>query len=241
MHAYIPCCLYDHIRLHFLLSLLPCPSIPLSVSMSVIIIIVVVVIIIIIVVVVVIIIIIVVVVVVVIIIIIIITIITIIIIIIVTNCILFCSTPELGALAPFVFEVCGPFYTCGVRPWHWFCFGFTSCSSSFSCSSCPSVLRVPLFHVSVSEVLVSLAIGSPEYRRIQRRLWRSQLTIVNATFVLVEGREAWLAFFFILFRVVVGFNEIQFSVWAWADDIFLNRWSYVVSGTQTSGWIFFVL
>ena len=36
----------------------------------------------------------------------------------VTHCILFCSTPELGALAPFVYEVCGPFYTCGVWPWH---------------------------------------------------------------------------------------------------------------------------
>ena len=74
----------------------------------------------------------------------------------VTNCILFCSTPELGALAPFVFEVCGPFYTCGVWPWHWFRFGFTSCSS------CSRVPCVPLFHVSVSEVLVSSAIGSPE-------------------------------------------------------------------------------
>ena len=28
------------------------------------------------------------------------------------------STRELGALAPFVFEVCGPFYTCGVWLWH---------------------------------------------------------------------------------------------------------------------------
>ena len=28
------------------------------------------------------------------------------------------STPELGALAPFVFEVCGPFYICGVWPWN---------------------------------------------------------------------------------------------------------------------------
>ena len=36
----------------------------------------------------------------------------------VTNCNVFCSTPELGALAPFVFEVCGPFYTRGVCPWH---------------------------------------------------------------------------------------------------------------------------
>ena len=57
----------------------------------------------------------------------------------------------------------------------------------------------------------------------------------------VGGRWAGLVGLVILFRVVVGFNEIQFSVWAWADDIFLNRWSYVVSGTQTSGWIFFVL
>ena len=36
----------------------------------------------------------------------------------VTNYILFCSTPELGALAPFVFEMCGPFYIYGAWPWH---------------------------------------------------------------------------------------------------------------------------
>ena len=68
-----------------------------------------------------------------------------------------------------------------------------SCSSCSLCSSCPSVPRVPLFHVFVSEVLVSSAIGSPENRSIQRRLRGSQLTIVDATFVLVEGREVWLA------------------------------------------------
>ena len=40
----------------------------------------------------------------------------------------------------------------------------------FLYSTCSSVPRVPLFHVFVSEVLVSSAIGSPEYRSIQRRL-----------------------------------------------------------------------
>ena len=53
----------------------------------------------------------------------------------VTNCILFCSTPELGALAPFVFEVCGPFIPveCG----HGIDFVLAS----------PCVPRVPVFLV----------------------------------------------------------------------------------------------
>ena len=93
----------------------------------------------------------------------------------VTNCILFCSTPELDALAPFVFEVCGLFYTCGVWPWHWFCFGFTSYSSCPRISRGPRVPRAPLFHVFLCSTCrersaSQLAIGSPEYRRIQRRL-----------------------------------------------------------------------
>ena len=32
----------------------------------------------------------------------------------VINYVLFCSTPELGALTPFVFKVCGSFYICRV-------------------------------------------------------------------------------------------------------------------------------
>ena len=42
--------------------------------------------------------------------------------------------------------------------------------------------------------------------------------------------QAWL-----LCLQLKSLNEFQFSVWAWADDIFLTVGVNVVSGTQTPG------
>ena len=53
----------------------------------------------------------------------------------------------------------------------------------------------------------------------------------DATFVLVEGREAWLAWLFCL-ELLWFLMKLSFL---FEQTTFFNRWNYVVSGTQISG------
>ena len=91
-----------------------------------------------------------------------------------------------------------------------------------------------LYLVFVSEVVVSSAIRNPQCRRIQRPALKTSAHDIWY-YLRTTGRLTWLFYLELLWF----FNEAQFSVRA--VDFFLNHWNYVVSGTQISGWIFFVL
>ena len=147
------------------------------------------------------------------------------------------SSSRVAVRVPSFKPQCNKLYFVPPQSWTLWPLLYSWCVTPFVSVECGHSIGLVLFLVFVSEVLVSSAIHNPEYRSIQIRLWRSQLTIDDATFVLVEGREAWLFSLQLLWFLMT----LSFLFELEQTTFFLTVGSYVVSGTQTSGWIFFVL